>query len=190
MSIISESFHDIAVELEICIENINQHGCELLRASNYADAEGLLQKAKALKAFQDQVRDLNTEWIEVFSNDPACQDSEEEMSEEEDSQETTPRRRMKHTRLLVKFPDGKVVAEKSAAMTFARTLEIIGFDRVLAEKIVVNFEDLIGHTSSKKYNDTYLDGVYVRTHSSTNSKKNILEKLSDEFGLNLEITVI
>lgn len=189
MTIIETSFQDICTELDICIENMHQFGCELLRASNYDDAESLLQKIRDLKAFQDKVNALNAEWCESFSNDPAIQDNQEDVSEEEANHETG-RRRMKYTRLLVKFADGTIVAEKSAAMTFAKTLEIIGFDRVASANIVVNSEDLIGNETSKKYNDTYLDGVYVRTHSSTNCKKKILEKLANEFGLNLEVTVI
>ena len=93
------------------------------------------------------------------------------------------------TSLLVRFVDGTVIAERTAALTLAKTIQKIGFGRVESLGIVVNGEAIVSKSKSLKYNDTLIDGRYIKTHSSTQQKARNLVQISEALGLDLEVQV-
>ena len=190
MNLISEIFDFLMTEIDIFAENTNQIGCELMRESKYIEVDSLLRKAEKLQIFRERISELNSEWDSIFSKDEFLKINKIDEFDGDEDQTFDNKITNNRTKLLVKFTDGTVISEKNAAITFAKTLEIIGFDKISPLGIKVNSEDLIGNEKSKKYNDTRLSGFYIRTHSSTNAKKNILDRISNEIGLNIETLVI
>jgi hypothetical protein len=94
------------------------------------------------------------------------------------------------TGLGVEFSDGKVIAERYAYETLIESIKKIGWEQVRDLNIVVSKLPFI---SNKKYDidqHEIVKGIYVITHSSTKRKKEILDYISDELGLNLKVEIV
>jgi hypothetical protein len=158
-------------ELEGEIDALNSEGARLFHESKYDEAENQIQKGRALTRFVERVRVLQEEWSRDFADD-----FPEEVVQKtvlNASRKIMSNSKSSKTTLLVRFPDGTVISEKNAADTFALVLKRIGFERVRSLGRVVNGEPLVSNDPSKKYNDKEIDGLYVKTHSSTSSKSPI-----------------
>ena len=97
------------------------------------------------------------------------------------------------TVLRVTFPDGTVIADKKAKITFAETIKRIGLMKVRNLGISFCHVPIVSNTLDKKYGQAQIsvgDGLYVMTHSSTHDKKKQLEKISQELGLKLKVEEI
>lgn len=99
------------------------------------------------------------------------------------------RQRSYKTLLKVTFPDGSVIQDKRAKITFAETIRKIGLERVRNLGIVCSGVPLVSDSPDIKYGkeQVSVDGFYVMTHSSTSRKKEKLEEISDEFNLHLKV---
>ena len=94
------------------------------------------------------------------------------------------------TVLRVTFPDGTVIADKKAKITFAETIKRIGLMKVRNLGISFCHVPIVSNTLDKKYGKAQIpvgDGLYVMTHSSTHDKKKQLDKISQELGLRLKV---
>ena len=94
------------------------------------------------------------------------------------------------TVLKVTFPDGTVIADKKAKITFAETIKRIGLMKVRNLGISFCHVPIVSNTLDKKYGQAQIpvgDGLYVMTHSSTHDKKKQLDKISQELGLGLKV---
>ena len=97
------------------------------------------------------------------------------------------------TVLRVTFPDGTVIADKKANVTFAETIKRIGPMRVRSLGIKCRLVPLVSNTMDKRYGKSQVpvgDGLYVITYSSTMEKKKQLENISDQFDLDLKVEII
>lgn len=90
----------------------------------------------------------------------------------------------------VVFPDGEVIADSTAASTFARAIDKIGLDRVEHDHFRLGNEELVSDERSKKYPSESIEvtpGRFVLTHSDSQKKKEILEQISKRWNLNLRV---
>ena len=97
------------------------------------------------------------------------------------------------TVLRVTFPDGTVIADKKAKVTFAETIKRIGLMRVRNLGISFCHVPLVSNTLDNKYGNTQIpvgNGLYVMTHSSTHDKKKQLDKIAKELGIKLIVEEI
>ncbi len=97
------------------------------------------------------------------------------------------------TVLRVTFPDGIVIADKKAKITFAETIKRIGLMKVRNLGISFCRVPIVSNTLDSKYGQAQIpvgDGLYVMTHSSTHDKKKQLDKISQELGLRLKVEEI
>ena len=97
------------------------------------------------------------------------------------------------TILRVTFPDGTVIADKKAKITFAEVIKRIGLMKVRNLGISFCHVPIVSNTLDKKYGQAQIpvgDGLYVMTHSSTHDKKKQLDKISQELELKLEVEEI
>lgn len=93
------------------------------------------------------------------------------------------------TGLIVKFPNGKVINNRFAYETFIETIELIGVERVKKLNLKILKHDLISKNESIYMQHKTKEGYLIITHSSTKSKKDILERISNEYNLGLEIEI-
>ena len=97
------------------------------------------------------------------------------------------------TVLRVTFPDGKVIEDKKAKVTFTETIKRIGLMRVRNLGVAFCGVPIVSNTLDKKYGKTQVSvegGLYVMTHSSTHDKKKILDKIAKELGIKLIVDEI
>ncbi len=94
------------------------------------------------------------------------------------------------TILRVIFPDGTVMEDKKAKMTFTKTIQKIGLMRVRNLGITFCGVPIVSNTLDKKYGSAQVpveSGLYVMTHSSTHDKKKQLDKIAK--ALDIEMIV-
>ena len=97
------------------------------------------------------------------------------------------------TILRVTFPDGKVIQDKKAKITFTETIRRIGFMKVRNIGSAFCGVPIVSNTRDRKYGKAQVPvegGFYVMTHSSTNDKKKQLDKISKELHLGLIVEII
>lgn len=87
--------------------------------------------------------------------------------------------------LRVTFPDGKIVYHDKGAETIAEVVEIIGPERIAELNLSVSGQPFVSKERYDRNQTEISEGWLVTTHSSTESKKHTIEKLSDTFGLGL-----
>ena len=95
--------------------------------------------------------------------------------------------------LRVTFPDGTVIEDKKAKMTFTKTIQKLGLMRVRNLGIAFCGVPIVSNTLDKKYGKTQVPvegGLYVLTHSSTHDKKKMLDKISTRLGIKLIVEEI
>ena len=97
------------------------------------------------------------------------------------------------TVLRVTFPDGTVIADKKAKITFAETIKRIGLMKVRNLGISFCHVPIVSNTLDKKYGQAQIpvgDGLYVMTHSSTHDKKKQLDMIAKELRIKLKVEEI
>ena len=97
------------------------------------------------------------------------------------------------TVLRVTFPEGTIIADKKAKVTFTETIQKIGVMRVRNLGIFFCGVPIVSNTLDKKYGKTQVPverGLYVLTHSSTLDKKRLLDKIAKELGIKLKVEII
>lgn len=97
------------------------------------------------------------------------------------------------TVLRVTFPDGIVIEDKKAKITFTKTIQKIGLMRVRNLGIAFCGVPIVSNTLDKKYGKTQVPvegGLYVMTHSSTHDKKKMLDRIAIKLGVKLLVEEI
>ena len=97
------------------------------------------------------------------------------------------------TILRVIFPDGTLIEDKKAKITFTKTIQKIGLMRVRNLGIAFCGVPIVSNTIDKKYGNAQVPvegGLYVMTHSSTHDKKKQLDKISKELEIGLLVEEI
>lgn len=100
------------------------------------------------------------------------------------------------TKLIVKFPDGTVIAEPKATDTFVKTVKKIGVSKVRniveKENLVFCRVPVISNRRDSKYGKSQKDlgnGWLLITHSNNPMKKTFLDRVSQELNLGLKVTI-
>ena len=97
------------------------------------------------------------------------------------------------TVLRVQFPDGTVIQDKKAKVTFTQAIRKIGLMRVRNLNIAFCGVPIVSNTLDKKYGKAQVHvegGLYVMTHSSTRDKKKQLDRISQALNLGLIVEEI
>lgn len=188
MDSVSVAFELMRMELDAEVEDLNTEGARYFRASMYADAEDLTRKGRALQAFLEKVRALESEWASTFAGTV-------DSVESEDAVEDTVRRilsgsKSPKTGLLVRFPDGDVIAREKASDTLVEVIRRAGFERVEQLGLRVNGENIVSRSPSKKYYETSVPPFFIKTHSNTAQKKKNIEEISQSLSLDLTVEII
>ena len=100
------------------------------------------------------------------------------------------------TKLIVKFPDGTIIAEPKATDTFVKAVKKIGVEKVRSvvekENLVFCRVPVISNRRDSKYGKSQKDlggGWLLITHSNNPMKKSFLERVSQELNLGLKVIV-
>lgn len=101
--------------------------------------------------------------------------------------------RSQNTNLRVKFPDGTVIENRFALDTLKQVVQRVGIDKVRELGIIQCGVPLISNTLDNAYSSSQKDiakGWYLMTLSSTATKKQQIEKISEAYKLNIKVEVL
>lgn len=188
MDSVTIAFELMRMELDAEIENLNTEGAKLFRHSMYPDAEELIKKGKALQAFVDRVRKLEMEWASSFAT--AMETAPRDEVVEEAARKILAGTKSSKTGLLVLFPNGDALAKEKAADTLVAIIQRAGMEAVEKLGIMVNGENLVSRTPSKKYNEAHIPPYFIKTHSNTAQKKKHIDQISEALKLDLKVEII
>ena len=188
MDSVSVAFELMRMELDAEVENLNTEGAKCFRDSRYADAEGAIKKGKALQAFLDKVRTLETEWASSFAATVYAEPADQVI--EEAARKILSGSKSSKTALLVRFPNGDVLAKEKAADTLVAVIQRAGMEQVENLGIMVNGENIVSRTPSKKYYEARVPPYFIKTHSNTAQKKRNIEQISEALKLGLKVEII
>ena len=188
MNSVTGSFELMRMELDAEVENLNTEGAKCFRNSMYADAEDLITKGKALQLFLDKVRALEGEWASTFA--ATVDAGAEDQVIEEAARKILSGSKSSKTALLVRFPNGDVLAKEKAADTLVAVVQHAGLEQVEKLGIMVNGENIVSRTPSKKYSEARVPPYFIKTHSNTAKKKQNIEQISEGLNLGLKVEII
>jgi len=187
MDSVGIAFELMRFELEAEVESLNSDGAKHFRESQYDLAKALTNKGKALHIFSEKVRELEKEWEESFA---AGIGEPEEASVTAAARTILSGTKASKTALLVRFSDGEVISEKTAAGTLVKFIQKAGIESVADLEVFVNAENIVSKSSSMKYNETSAPPFFIKTHSSTAQKKRNIEDISKALGLICEVMIV
>jgi hypothetical protein len=104
--------------------------------------------------------------------------------------------RKHHTRksikydLLVKFPDGTVFFEKRSGIVLYKTLDKIGFERVIGLNYIRAGENLVTREPRRKGQSVSYNGYHIYGLLNIQSKLYLLRKLNKELKTNLTFKLV
>ena len=83
-----------------------------------------------------------------------------------------------------------MVAKEKAVDTLVAVVQHAGLEQVEQLGIMVNGENIVSRTPSKKYSEARLPPYFIKTHSNTAEKKQYIEQISERLNLGLKIEII
>jgi hypothetical protein len=188
MDSVGIAFELMRFELEAEVESLNSDGAKHFRESQYDLADALTKKGKALQDFSERVKKLEEEWEASFASGV---DEQDEANVTLAARKILSGSKSSKTALLVRFPDGEVISEKTAAGTLVKFIQKVGIESVANLDIVVNSENIVSKSSSKRgYNETSITPFFIKTHSSTAQKKRNIEDIAKALDLSCEIIIV
>lgn len=133
---------------------------------------------------------------EPISIQIASQKAPDETPQEEPSTTKVRKARAKSPQMIVRFPNGRVIAGLSGRDTFVETVKIIGVDEVRKvserEAFTCCRMPLISKqramkSAYRKAQKPLGGGWFLMTNCSNESKKKFIDRISDALGLGLEV---
>jgi hypothetical protein len=183
---ITSALEKIIDDLESEIAHLNAEGAKLFGLSQYEDATKIAELGRKLQTFRHKVAVLRSDWNEVSGTTFILSEVEEH---ETTGDPSASRRKSRRKSLVVTMDDGRVISGRTAAETFTKTIVGMGIEQVKGLGLEVNREPLISDTQSERYNTANIDGQYVMTHSSTSQKKELLTRIANELGVEINVEV-
>jgi hypothetical protein len=93
------------------------------------------------------------------------------------------------TDMRVTFLDGSKVIGESAADVFVNTIHKIGLEKVQGLNISRYNSNIVSRKAHPRYSTILKDGYFVLTHFNNETKKRILENISERLNLSLRIII-
>ena len=158
---------------------------ELVLVVDYVPNQPLSVRISRKRNFAAEIPDAK-----IIELDPMVEHSER-------GQSNSVIKRGNATKLIVKFPDGTIIAEQKATDTLVKTVKKIGVAKVRSvvekENLVFCRVPVISNRRDSKYGKSQKDlgnGWLLITHSDNPKKKSFLDKVSKELNLGLVVTIV
>lgn len=183
---ITLALEKIIDDLEGEITHLNEEGAKLFGLSQYEDATKIAELGRKLQTFRHQVAELRSDWDEVSGASPILSEVEDNETTEDPS---ASRRKSPRKSLVVTMDDGRIINGRTAAETFTKVIQEFGLEKVKELGIEVNHVPLISHTESERYTTAKIDGQYLMTHTNTSHKKELLNRIAERLGVEIDVKV-
>ena len=206
MSTLKISKHsDVPAALDLVKEEVEKESKRIREAGSVALNAGVLKPAKEAIAYAEKlgefvkkIQKLGDEWKKLEARiDAAAPEVQKIVNPKPQKAHKTGYTRnvgkiAPKTNFTVKFPDGKVIADKKALLVMAKSIERIGAEKVAALGVMCGGEPLVTKDKSlyKKQPSAVASisgGWFVKTHSGTAAKIGYLKRVAKALKLNLRI---
>ena len=178
---VNVAFDIILEELDSVIEDLNEEGGRAFSKCLYEEASRLSDIGSGLVGFKNKLEELKDEWTSKI--DPSTRKRfKVKIKRKPQSSKKGPR-----TNITVKFRNGPTIQRSKAKNAFVDTIEKFGIEKVKELKFQMRRVPLVGDVKSDQYSQTKVGRYYVITHSTTQEKKQTLEKIANN--LRVPITV-
>ena len=179
-------------EVEKVKKTINEEGAKAQREDKRKIAREALDYADGLDNFIGKIDELKAEWEKLEKSIASATPEAREIVRAAGGTRVVIDPPSPKTGLRVKFPDGTVIHDSVAAVTFGKAIKRLGAGRAAAAGFKVNGEPLVSKNKGdfKKYPSDVIaigGGWFANTHSSTSRKTTQLQKLSDFLGAGLTV---
>lgn len=178
---VSIAFQMILEEIEAVEAQLNHEGALAFKQSKYENANRLSATGERLGEFRTKLEQLREEW------DSGIDVQTRARVKMEPSYRIPRHKKGKKTILRVTLDDGRVIQRSTAAQTMTDTIGAMGAEKVMRLGYRVSGVPLVGTEQHPKYGQTPLGRYLVCTHSNTDNKKEMLERVAKK--LNRKITV-
>jgi len=175
---ITTAFDLIIEEISSISKIVKDQGASAFREGRYKEAQSLAATGERLSLFRNKVEELCEEWHNGFGLETRGK-----------AKKKVVRPRAHRSRLKI-WINGKTFEENVAADSFILALSEIGLDRIEKLGLKVRGIPLIGTQKSDKYIQRPVNGRFIMTHSSTQEKKDVLEKISKHFGIEIKVEIV
>ena len=184
-------------EVEKESKRIREAGSDALKAGVLKPAKEAIAYAEKLGEFVKKIQKLGDAWKKLEAKiDAAAPEVQEIVNPRPQKSHKTGYTRnvgkiAPKTNFTVKFPNGKVIADKRAMLVMAKSIEKIGADRVAALGVMCGGEPLVTKDKSlfKKHPTAVAavsGGWFVKTHSGTAAKMGYVKRIAKALKLNLK----
>jgi hypothetical protein len=192
----------IVIKLEQAMDEVvtelNQDCADASLAGNYAQLIELLEVAKAIQGFRQQVTALVVKFGPVVQPPPTIKQPTDGASQQPTNKAPSFQvASINHghsspTRLRITFQGGEVIEGRNAAETFVTALEKIGFERVAQLNKTLSGAPLVSRSEAAfdYQGKTMTGGWYVCTHSNTRKKKELIEEIAFRFGVQVGVEIV
>jgi len=182
---------NISHAMDVMIQEINAYenelismGIRFMEKKLFEDAKKVSISGVKLKTFREKFNLLKSSWesdidIETRSNVII-----------KNIKSIAPHHKGAATRLRITFSNGKIIEEKYASETFVLAIVHLGLDKVNTLNIKLNGINIISRQPHEKYSQTKVDGYYIMTHSNTEKKKQLIEKIARKIGIVVKTEII
>ncbi|MBU1647771.1 MAG: hypothetical protein KKF37_00260 [Proteobacteria bacterium] len=181
---VSTAFSMIMEEISAVAEQLNQEGINAFKNSKYSDAQKLSESGKELDIFKEKLEALQKDW------NSGVNISTRKRVKIEPSYSIPTHSKSAKTNLRITTPSGRVIQRPTAAKALVDAIEFLGIEKVKPLGHKVNGVDLISKNKHEKYGQNMCGEYFICTHSSTESKKNLLLKIGEALGEDLEVEII
>lgn len=203
---VKTAFELLVITLDEEQERIFKAGAKAMEQKNVDIAQAVIDFAKKLQKFQNDVNELRKRWDELQeANDIAPQDVQDivvgdgRLFSSAKKHKTGYKRNVEQvgpwTNFKVIFPDGTIIEDRMAKRVFAHAIEKIGIERVLGLNLQLGGEPLLSQNKSvfvkqPSQIEEMKGGWIVKTHSSTAQKISILNKIAKKLNIKLKCEVV
>ncbi len=203
---VKTAFELLAITLDEEQERIFKAGAKAMEQKNVDIAQAVIDFAKKLQNFQNDVNELKKRWDELQeANDIAPQDVQDIVIGDGRLFSSSRKRKTGYTRHVeqvgprtnfrVEFAGETVIEDRLAKRVFARAIEKIGAERVSGLNLQLWGEPLLSQNQSvfvkqPSQIEKIKGGWIVKTHSSTEQKISILNKIAKALDINLKCEVV
>ena len=171
----------------------------MMRRGNETAANKALSHFNELREISDQLDSLVRSWNELTVEQQGPITPTPLKAPEVPPEPKPATTRAHHTkepasRLTIKLPDGAILSEDDAADTLVAFINMVGVERVIPLKIVVNKQPFVARSPMPKYGKSAsswkpVGDYYIETLSNTERKRRIITDIASALGISISAEI-
>ena len=177
-----KALNEVLSEIDFVANQIEARGGSAFREKAFDEARKLSEWGEKVQEFRARIESLIGNWPTLMHG---IADRGMPILKDPGSRVMSSK-----TRLRVHFTDGTVVEESVASVTFSKALAKLGLDKVASLNRRLGGISLLCKERIPGFQQQEVNGWYISTHSATRDKKECLEYVSKQLGVDLTVEIV